>query len=221
MASSLEPFSSAAIRRTFSFQNNPEAWRAADRSMRRDFQSPPEGANPPAARGPAYRRDARQRADASPQASVGPVARWLLLAKAGLDRLGREFIPAGLHVAVVERILPAPGQGAIAVECRKSDLATIELLRAIHHEDDGAVCHSGTRFPSRARRRVSRGDRGLGSDRGWKIDSSHISTFMKAGICYLVGAGPGDPGLFTIKGRACLERAEVVVYDYLCNPALL
>jgi len=44
---------------------------------------------------------------------------------------------------------------------------------------------------------------------------------MKAGICYLVGAGPGDPGLFTLKGRACLERAEVVIYDYLCNPALL
>ncbi len=44
---------------------------------------------------------------------------------------------------------------------------------------------------------------------------------MKAGVCYLVGAGPGDPGLFTIKGRASLERAEVVVYDYLCNPLLL
>ena len=44
---------------------------------------------------------------------------------------------------------------------------------------------------------------------------------MKSGICYLVGAGPGDPGLLTLKGRACLERAEVVVYDYLCNPALL
>jgi len=44
---------------------------------------------------------------------------------------------------------------------------------------------------------------------------------MKNGICYLIGAGPGDPGLFTLKGRACLERAQVVVYDYLCNPALL
>jgi uroporphyrinogen III methyltransferase/synthase len=44
---------------------------------------------------------------------------------------------------------------------------------------------------------------------------------MKSGICYLVGAGPGDPGLFTLKGRAFLERAEVVIYDYLCNPALL
>ncbi|CAN5661661.1 uroporphyrinogen-III C-methyltransferase [soil metagenome] len=44
---------------------------------------------------------------------------------------------------------------------------------------------------------------------------------MKSGICYLVGAGPGDPGLFTLKGRECLERAEVVIYDYLCNPILL
>ncbi len=44
---------------------------------------------------------------------------------------------------------------------------------------------------------------------------------MKSGICYLTGAGPGDPGLFTLKGRACLERADVVVHDHLCNPALL
>lgn len=44
---------------------------------------------------------------------------------------------------------------------------------------------------------------------------------MKSGICYLVGAGPGDPSLLTLKGRACLERAEIVVYDYLCHPALL
>lgn len=42
-----------------------------------------------------------------------------------------------------------------------------------------------------------------------------------SGICYLVGAGPGDPGLFTLRGKACLERAEVVVYDYLSNPELL
>ncbi len=44
---------------------------------------------------------------------------------------------------------------------------------------------------------------------------------MKKGVCYLIGAGPGDPGLFTIKGRDCLEQADVVIYDYLCNPLLL
>ncbi len=44
---------------------------------------------------------------------------------------------------------------------------------------------------------------------------------LKQGIVYLIGAGPGDPGLITVKGRDCLRRAEVVVYDYLANPALL
>jgi uroporphyrinogen III methyltransferase/synthase len=41
------------------------------------------------------------------------------------------------------------------------------------------------------------------------------------GIVYLIGAGPGDAGLFTLKGAECLRRAEVVVYDYLVNPELL
>jgi len=41
------------------------------------------------------------------------------------------------------------------------------------------------------------------------------------GKVYLIGAGPGDPGLFTLKGKRCLEEADVVVYDYLANPRLL
>lgn len=42
-----------------------------------------------------------------------------------------------------------------------------------------------------------------------------------AGKVYLIGAGPGDPGLLTIKGKEILEKADVVVYDYLANPRLL
>ncbi len=44
---------------------------------------------------------------------------------------------------------------------------------------------------------------------------------MREGIVYLIGAGPGDPGLFTIKGRALLAEAEVVVYDRLVNSDIL
>jgi len=44
---------------------------------------------------------------------------------------------------------------------------------------------------------------------------------MPEGICYLVGAGPGDPLLLTLKGKSRLGRAQVVVYDSLCNPELL
>ncbi len=41
------------------------------------------------------------------------------------------------------------------------------------------------------------------------------------GKVYLIGAGPGDPGLLTIKAKACIETADVVVYDYLASPYLL
>ncbi|SMC35713.1 uroporphyrinogen III methyltransferase / synthase [Desulfocicer vacuolatum DSM 3385] len=41
------------------------------------------------------------------------------------------------------------------------------------------------------------------------------------GIIYLIGAGPGDPGLITVKAVECIKAADVVVYDYLASPTLL
>ncbi len=57
--------------------------------------------------------------------------------------------------------------------------------------------------------------------------SAAISRFMasapakKTGVCYLVGAGPGDLGLVTLRARECVEKADVILYDALCNPAIL
>jgi uroporphyrinogen III methyltransferase/synthase len=42
-----------------------------------------------------------------------------------------------------------------------------------------------------------------------------------APMVYLVGAGPGDPGLITVRGKQLLERAEVIIYDYLASKKLL
>ena len=43
----------------------------------------------------------------------------------------------------------------------------------------------------------------------------------KTGTVYLVGAGPGDLGLVTLRAKECIERADVIVYDHLANPELL
>lgn len=44
---------------------------------------------------------------------------------------------------------------------------------------------------------------------------------MMEGKVYLVGAGPGDPGLITLNAIICIAKSTVVVYDALCNPSLL
>ena len=44
---------------------------------------------------------------------------------------------------------------------------------------------------------------------------------MKKGKAYLVGAGPGDPELLTLKGKRCIESAEVVIYDRLVADDIL
>ena len=48
-----------------------------------------------------------------------------------------------------------------------------------------------------------------------------METKVKGGNCALVGAGPGDLGLVTLRAKELIERAEVIIYDYLCNAEML
>jgi len=46
-------------------------------------------------------------------------------------------------------------------------------------------------------------------------------TAINNGTVYLVGAGPGDLGLVTLRAKECIENADVIVYDHLANPDLI
>jgi uroporphyrin-III C-methyltransferase len=46
-------------------------------------------------------------------------------------------------------------------------------------------------------------------------------TGQRKGTVFLVGAGPGDPDLITVRGLDAIKKAEVLVYDRLANPDLL
>lgn len=48
-----------------------------------------------------------------------------------------------------------------------------------------------------------------------------MPSLPQPGRVILVGAGPGDPGLITVRGSRWLERADAILYDYLVNPRLL
>ncbi len=53
------------------------------------------------------------------------------------------------------------------------------------------------------------------------MSSDRTSSKKSTGICYLAGAGPGDLGLVTLRVKELVETAEVIVFDYLCNPEIL
>src|SRR5438105_15637204 len=53
------------------------------------------------------------------------------------------------------------------------------------------------------------------------MESKSKSTNENVGRCFLVGAGPGDLGLVTLRAKECIENADVIVCDHLANPEML
>ena len=90
----------------------------------------------------------------------------------------------------------------------------------------GHTAYTGTKNLNRTRPRNPRlRNRAKSANSGSEFRcgnlSENVMTQQKSGKVYLVGAGPGDPGLITMRGVECLGQADVVVYDYLSNPTLL
>ena len=172
----------------------------------------------------------------------------IILAAAGLNRLGlQEKITAYFST---QEMIPAPAQGALALEIREgeekllqmldalSDQKTAEMIKAERgflqeiggdcHVPIGAFCKKidggyelramfGNETGSRQAYAAVRGSEpdGLAKEAARKIRR------QMAGLVSLVGAGPGDAGLITVKGQKAIREADCILYDRLSSSELL
>ena len=171
----------------------------------------------------------------------------IILAKAGMDRLS---VKREMHVLDPAVFIPAPAQGAIALVCRADDKKTRDILSKLNDKKTRAevdlersimkAMGAGCSSPIGVNASLEKGCftiNAVSFDTGEKIsyngklpekysedDVMKIRDELsggKRGRVYLVGAGPGDIGLMTVRGLELLKNAEVVVYDALADSSLL
>lgn len=172
----------------------------------------------------------------------------IVLAAAGLKRMGKEYLISEYFDPEV--MIPAANQGALAIELRASEKELKLRLDALGDDvaelvarsergflqEIGADCH----MPIGAIAEV--GDGGVSMRcvfaRNERMPPSVVTVQAAnpddaasmaavairkkaAGVVTLVGAGPGDPGLITVRGLESIREADVVVYDRLVSDELL
>lgn len=169
----------------------------------------------------------------------------LILAKAGIKRLGlEERISKQFSI---KEILPAAGQGILAVQGRAGeDYSYLDKIndfeaqtcalceRAFVRELNGGCTSKIAAFASvendtltvecmydSGEKASYKGDIDKPEQLGIMAARKEAEKYEKRGKVWLVGAGPSDPELLTIKAKKVLEAAEVVVYDRLIGDGIL
>ncbi|PYK71494.1 MAG: hydroxymethylbilane synthase, partial [Verrucomicrobia bacterium] len=154
----------------------------------------------------------------------------IILARAGLERLGftpPEFEFQGqklfAEILPLENFVSAGGQGVIALQTRAADLVAQEIVSSIDDEETHLCLRAEREFL-----RLLQGDCDLPvgvharfMNGVMELQAQVFGDKSDEGKCFLVGAGPGDLGLVTLRAKELLERADVIVYDALANPEML
>lgn len=179
----------------------------------------------------------------------------VILAAAGLKRLGLDATIPNLYEIPVEVMLPAPAQGTLALQYRADDMAIQTLLEKIADEVTG-ICATAERSFMKYIEGGCHAPMGaiatlddhqnvtlkavFGDPEGQKLYFSTkmgplseaealgkacamaiLSEMKQNGFVTLLGAGPGDMGLMTLKGFEAIKTCDAIVYDRLANPTLL
>lgn len=173
----------------------------------------------------------------------------IILAAAGLHRLGmQERITMYL---TPEQMISAPAQGALALEIREGEEKLLKLLNALSDEESAVLIKAERGFLQKiggdchvpVGAVCQRKENGIyelramfGNETGSKQAYAHVQGTKAdelaneaavqirrkmAGTVTLVGGGPGDAGLITVKGLKAVREADCIIYDRLSSPELL